>query len=43
MNDAALPVEIVEPQQYLFRDLLDQRHGYAAVVPLLDEAQQVLA
>ncbi len=42
MYDAAFPMQIVEPQEHLFCDLLDERHRDAAVVPLLDQAQQVL-
>lgn len=42
VDDAALAVQVVQAQQHLLRDLLDQRHRDAAVVPALDEAQQVL-
>lgn len=43
VDDAAFAVQVVQAQQHLLGDLLDQRHGDAAVVPALDEAQQVLA
>ncbi len=43
MDDAALPMQVVEPQEDLFCDLLDQRHRDAPMIPLLDQAQQVLA
>lgn len=43
MNDTALSVEIVESQEDLLGDLLDEWCGDTAVVPSLDEAQQVLA
>jgi len=35
-------MQIVKPQQDLFRDLLDERHGDSPVVPPLDQAQKVL-
>jgi hypothetical protein len=43
VDDAALAVQVVEAEQHLLRDLLDQRHGDAAVVPPLYQPQQVLA
>ena len=43
VDDAALAVEIVEAKQHLLSDLLDERHGDAAMVPSLDQAQQVFA
>lgn len=43
VDDAALAVQVVEAQQHLLGDLLDKRHGYAPMVPPLDQAQQVLA
>jgi len=42
VDDAALAVQVVQAEQHLLGDLLDQRHGDAAVVPALDQAQQVL-
>lgn len=43
VDDAAFAVEIVEAQQDLLCDLLDEGHRNTAVVPALDQAQQVLA
>jgi hypothetical protein len=43
VDDAALAVQVVEAEQHLLGDLLDQRHGDAAVVPPLYQPQQVLA
>lgn len=43
MDDATFAMEIVESQQDLFGDLLDKIHRNAAVVPPLDQAEQVLA
>lgn len=43
VDDAALPVEVVEAEQHLLCDLLHQGHADATVVPPLDEPQQVLA
>lgn len=41
MNNATLPMHVVQTQKYLFCDLLNQRHGDAAVVPALNQTQQV--
>lgn len=43
VDDAALPVQVIQAEQNLLGDLLDKRHGDAAMIPPLDEAQQVLA
>lgn len=43
VDDAALAVQVVEAKQDLFGDLLHQRHGDTAVVPSLNQAEQVLA
>jgi len=43
VDNAAFAVEVVEAKEDLLCDLLDQGHGDAAVVPPLDQAQQVLA
>ena len=42
VDDAALAMEVIEAEQNLLGDLLYERHGYAAVVPPLDQTQQVL-
>lgn len=43
VDDAALAVEVVEAEQDLLCDLLDEGHGDAAVVPPLDQTEQVLS
>lgn len=43
VDNAALTVQVVQPEEDLLGDLLDQRHGDAPVVPSLDQAQQVLS
>ena len=43
MNNPAIFVHVVEPEQYLLRDLLDEVHGHALVLMALDEPEQVLA
>ena len=43
VDDTALAVEVVEAEEHLLCDLLDQGHGYAAVIPSLDQAQEILA
>lgn len=43
VDDSAFAVEVVESKQNLLCDLLDKRHGNAAVVPFLDKSQQGLA
>lgn len=43
MNDAAFRVQVIEPQQDLFRDLLDDVRGNPSMLVPLDQAQQVLA
>lgn len=42
MDDAALPVEIIQSEQHLLGDLLHKRHGNTSVVPALNQTQQVL-
>ena len=41
VDNPAFPVHIIQTQQHLLRDLLDQRHGDAAMVPALNQTQQV--
>lgn len=41
MDDPAFPVHIIQTQQDLFCDLLDQRHGDAAMVPALNQTQEI--
>lgn len=41
MNNATFPMHVIQTQHYLFCDLLNQRHGDAAVVPALNQTQQV--
>ena len=41
MDNPAFPVHIIQTQQHLFCDLLDQRHGDAAMVPALNQTQQI--
>ena len=43
MNNPAIFVHVVEPKQYLLRDLLDEVHRDALVLVSLDQAEQVLA
>lgn len=43
VDDAAFPMQIVQAEQHLLRDLFDQGHRNAAVIPALDQAQQVLS
>lgn len=43
MNDATLPVQVVQAEQDLLRDLLHQRRRNAPMIPFLDQAQQVFA
>ena len=43
MDDAAFPMHVVQTQQDLFCDLLDQRHGDAAMIPPFDQTQEILA
>lgn len=43
MDDAAFAMEVVKAQEDLLGDLFDERHGNSTVVPLLDQAEQVLA
>lgn len=43
VNDAAFPVEEIKTDEHLLCDLLDEKHGNAAVVPGLDEIKHVLA
>lgn len=42
VDDSALPVQIIQTEQYLLGDLLDQRQRDTAVVPALDQTKQVL-
>lgn len=42
VDDAAFPVQVVQAEEHLFRDLLHQRHRDTAVIPSLDQAQQIL-
>lgn len=42
MNNATFPMHVIQTQEDLFCDLFDQRHGNAAVVPALNQTQQVL-
>ena len=41
VDDTAFAMKVVEAEEYLFCDLFDQRHGDAAVVPALNQTQQV--
>lgn len=41
VDNAALPVKVIETEQDLLRDLFDQRHWNASVVPALDETEQI--
>lgn len=43
VNDAAFPVEVVEAEENLLRDLLDEMHWDTPVLPALDQTQKVLA
>lgn len=43
MNNAAFAMEVVKAKQDLLCYLFDEVHGYASVVPSLDEAKQVFS
>lgn len=43
VNDATLPVQIVQAKQDLLGNLLDQRHGNTTMVPSLNQAKQVFS
>ena len=43
MDDAAAAVHIIQPKQYLLRDLLHEVHRHALVLVALDEPEQILA
>lgn len=43
VDDTAFAVEVIKTEKDLLCDLLDERHGDTAVVPALDQAEQVLA
>lgn len=43
MDNAALSMEVVESEENLLRNLLDERHGDATVVPTLNETEQIFA
>lgn len=43
MYDAAVPMEVIQTKQNLFCNLFDQGHGYASVIPPLDQAKKILA
>ncbi len=42
VDDATFAVQVIQPEQHLFGDLLHEGHGYPSMFPSLDEAQQVL-
>jgi hypothetical protein len=42
MDDAAFSVEVIQPEEDLLCDLLDERHGNAAMVPSFDQTKQIL-
>lgn len=42
MDDATFTMQVIQPQQDLFGDLLHQGHGYSSMIPSLDEPQQIL-
>ena len=42
VDDAAFPVEVVQTQQHLLRDLFDEGHGDSSVVPPFDQTQEIL-
>lgn len=43
VNDSTFPVQVVQTQQHLLRNLFDERHRNAAMIPSLDQSKQVFS